>query len=105
MSARAPALVPTLLRFPSGAARRDSWGRLLELSPAMASLSTPFELDKGDGVSLSFELGGETFAEVGAVVSYVERDADGQLLAELRFTDELARRRLSLVLLDILARS
>lgn len=105
MSARAPSLIPVLVRFPGGAARQDAWGRLLTLTAGGASLSTAAPLTKGEELTLSFELGGEQFRAVPAQVSFVEPDVDGQTLAELRFTDELERRRLSTVLLDVLSRS
>lgn len=105
MNARAPSLIPVLVRFPGGAARQDAWGRLLELTAGGASLSTAAPLMKGEDVLLAFELGGEEFRAVPAKVSRTEPDADGQTLAELRFTDELERRRLSTVLLDVISRS
>ena len=105
MNARAPSLIPVLVRFPGGAARQDAWGRLLSLTAGGATLSTAAPLEKAEALTLSFELGGETFRGVPARVSHVEPDVDGQTLAELRFTDELERRRLSTVLLDVLSRS
>lgn len=105
MNARAPSLIPVLVRFPGGAARQDAWGRLLSLTAGGANLSTAADLRKGEDMTLSFELGGEQFRAVPARVSFVEPDVDGQSLAELRFTDELERRRLSKVLLDVLSRS
>lgn len=105
MSARAPSLIPVRLGFPGAAARQDSWGRLLSLTAGGASLSTAAPLVRGEGLSLSFELGGERFRGVAARVSHVETDADGHTLAELRFHDELERRRLAKTLLDVLSRS
>lgn len=104
MSARAPQLIPTLVRFPGGAARQDAWGRLLSLTAGGATLSTAAALARGEEVLLAFELGVERFAGIPARVSHVEPDADGHVVAELRFTDELERRRLSRVLLDVLSR-
>lgn len=105
MSRRAPSLIPALLRFPAGAARQDAWGRLLELTPARAQLVTAAPLARGEALSVAFELGGEELRDLGAELVHVEPDADGHRLAELRWTDELQRRRLSLALLDALARS
>lgn len=104
MKARAPSLLPVLVRFPGGAARQDAWGRLLTLTAGGASLSTAAPLTKGEDVLLAFEFGGEDFRAIPARVSFVEPDADGQTLAELRFTDELERRRLSKVLLEVLSK-
>lgn len=101
---RAPSLIPVLLRFPGSAARQDAWGRLLELTAGGATLSTAAPLARGEALTLSFELGGEELKGVPARAAHVERDADGHVLAELRFTDELERRRLSRLLLDLLAR-
>ncbi len=105
MNARAPSLIPVLVRFPGGAARADAWGRLTSLSAGGAVLSTAARLTRGEELALAFELGGEEFAGLPARVSHVERDADGHILAELRFADELERRRLSKTLLDVLSRS
>lgn len=105
MSARAPSLIPALVRFPGGAARQDAWGRLLELTAGGAVLSTAATLRLGEELTLSFELGGEEFRSVPARVSHVEPDLDGQTWAELRFADELERRRLAKTLLDVLAKS
>jgi hypothetical protein len=104
VSARAPSLIPALIRFPGGAARQDAWGRLLDLSAGGAVLSTAAPLQVGEGLTLSFELGGEDFRAMTARVYHVEPDVDGQPLADLRFTDELDRRRLSKLLLDVLSR-
>lgn len=104
MSARAPMLVPAAFSFPGDAARMDGWGRLLELSPAYAVLSTAAPIPRGETLLLDFELGGEVFRACASRVEHSEADADGQTLAELRWTDELERRRLSRLLLDLLAR-
>jgi hypothetical protein len=47
---------------------------------------------------------GERFDEVRARVSHAEDDADGHRLAELRFLDEVQRRRLAKALTDVLSR-
>ncbi|MDX6768984.1 MAG: PilZ domain-containing protein [Elusimicrobiota bacterium] len=104
MSHRAPGLIPALVRFPGAAARQDAWGRLLELTAGGAVLSTAAPLAKGEDLTLSFELAGEELRAVPAKVLHAEPDADGQTLADLRFTDELSRRELSRRLLDALAR-
>lgn len=105
MSARAPVLIPAAFSFPGDAARQDGWGRLLELSPGRALLSTGTPLARGETLLLDFELAGESFRACASRVEHVEPDADGHRLAELRWTDELERRRLSLALLEALAKS
>ncbi len=103
MTARAPSLIPVLIRFPGGSARQDAWGRLLELTAGGAALATAAPLKPGEPLTLSFDVGGEDFRAMTARVAHVELDTDGQTLADLRFTDELERRRLSRVLLDAVA--
>lgn len=105
MSARAPSLIPVLVRFPGGAARQDTWGRLLDLTAGGAVLSTAAPLKAGEGLTLAFDLPGGDSHAMTARVSHVEQDVDGQTLADLRFSDELERRRLSKALLDILSRA
>jgi len=99
------AFVPVLLGFSPEAARQDAWGRLITLTSGGAELSTVVRLVKGEGVLLSFELGGASFEGVRARVEHAEDDQDGHRLAELRFLDEVQRRSLAKVLTDVLARS
>lgn len=101
---RAAAFLPVLLRFAPAAARQDGWGRLERLTSGGADLSTATRLVAGEGVLLSFELAGERFESLRARVSHAEDDADGHRLAELRFLDELQRRRLAKALTDVLSR-
>jgi len=101
---RAAALLPVLLRFGPAAARQDGWGRLVELTSGGAELSTATRLVAGEVVLLSFELAGDRFEGVHARVAHAEDDADGHRLAELRFTDEVERRRLAKALTDVLSR-
>jgi len=102
---RAATFIPVLLRFPPQAARQESWGRLLELTSGGAELVTAVRLLRGEGVFLSFELGGERFDDVRARVEHAETDQDGHRLAVLRLTDAVQRRRLAKVLLDVISRS
>jgi hypothetical protein len=104
VSARAPVLIPAAFSFPGDAARQDGWGRLLELSPARALLATGMRVSRGETLLLDFELGGETFRATASRVEHVEPDADGHAVAELRWTDELERRRLSVLILDVLSK-
>lgn len=101
---RAASRLPVLLRFAPAAARQDGWGRLVSLTSGGAELSTATRLVVGEDVFLSFELAGDRFEGVRARVAHAEDDADGHRLAELRFTDDLERRRLARALTDILAR-
>jgi hypothetical protein len=101
---RAASFLPVLLRFEPAAARQDGWGRLARLTSGGAELSTSTRLAAGEGVLLSFELAGGRFEDVRARVTHVEDDADGHRLAELRFLDEVERRRLAKALTDVLAR-
>lgn len=101
---QAPFLLPALLRFPGSAARQDSWGRLLALTAGGAALSTAARLSKGEIVLVLFELGGERL-RIAARVHHAYDDADGQRVAELRWSDLVERRRLARALLDVLAKS
>ncbi|MBI4377450.1 MAG: PilZ domain-containing protein [Elusimicrobia bacterium] len=100
-----PASIPALLSFPSEAARQDAWGRLINLWSSGAKLLTQTRLSRGEKLFLSLELGGERFESVPGTVSAVEIDADGYCLAELAFSDALARGRLAKALIGALARS
>jgi hypothetical protein len=102
---RAGTFLPVLLTFPAEAARQDAWGRLTRLTSGGAELSTGARLVRDEGVFLTFELGGERFDAVRARVAHAEDDADGHRLAELRFLDEVERRRLAKALTDVLSRS
>ena len=99
-----PKLIPVLIGFPEEAARQDGWGRLLELSGSGARLDARVELRRDETLSLSFEVGGEVFKGTPARVAYVETDAYGCALAELRFTDEVVKRRLARTILETLSR-
>jgi hypothetical protein len=101
---RSAAMLPVLLRFAPAAARLDGWGRLVRLTSGGAELSTATRLVVGEDLLLSFELAGDRFEEIRARVAHAEDDADGHRLAELRFTDEVQRRRLARALTDLLAR-
>ena len=99
-----PKLIPVLISFPEAAARQDGWGRLVDLSGSGAHLSALLELRRAETVTLSFEVGGEPFHAVSARVTFVEADHDGYSLAELRFTDEVEKRRLARTILETLSR-
>jgi PilZ domain len=101
---RAASLLPVLLRFEPAAARQDGWGRLVGLTSGGADLSTAARLVVGEEVLLSFELGVERFEDVRARVAHAEDDSEGHRLAELRFIDEVQRRRLAQSLTDVLSR-
>lgn len=96
--------MPALLRFPGSSARQDSWGRLLKITAGGCELSTAARFAAGEIVLVQFELGGESLLMPGRVF-YARDDDDGHRLAELRWNDMTARRRLARVLLDVLARA
>lgn len=102
--ARSSVFTPVLLRFPGEVAREDGWGRLLELRASSAKLSTQTPLDRGESLRLDFEVNGERFPDLRARVECVERDEDGFLRADLRFEDEVEKRRLARTLADLLSR-
>jgi hypothetical protein len=105
MSAKtAPRLIPARLDFGAEDGRAESWGKLMSLTPAGAQLTTLARLTRGQTVILAFEVNGEPFSELHARVMAADEDADGFCAAELDFTDILARRRLSTILLDALSR-
>ena len=101
---RSAAMLPVLLRFAPAAARLDGWGRLVTLTSGGAELSTATRLVVGEELLLTFELGMDRFQEIRARVAHAEDDSEGHRLAELRFTDEVQRRRLAQALTDVLSR-
>lgn len=104
MTRAAATVLPAHLRFPGGAARQDSWGRLLAVTAGGARLVTASRLAKGESVLVGFELGGERLLLPGRVHDAAPDD-DGHCVAELRWTDMVERKRLARVLADVLARS
>lgn len=102
--ARSATLVPALIRFPGELAREEGWGRLLELAASAAKLSTQTPLHPLENILLSFEVYGERFQDLRARVEHSETDEDGFCRAELRFQDEVEKRRLARVLTDLLSR-
>ncbi|MDD5656393.1 MAG: hypothetical protein PHF00_03965 [Elusimicrobia bacterium] len=105
MSAKSAVFLPVLLRFPGLLAREDGWGRLLELAASAAVLASQSPVKAGDKILLCFEVHGEKFEDLRAVVEHAVFDEDGFCRAELRFNDEVHKRRLARVLLDVIARS
>ncbi|MBI5211693.1 MAG: hypothetical protein HY927_17120 [Elusimicrobia bacterium] len=100
---RSPNPVPAVLSFPEEAARRDCWGKLAELAPSGAKLSTRFVIERGALLFVSLRLGHEDFERIAASVTKVATDREGYRVADLAFTDEIQKRRLAKALLDILA--
>ena len=101
---RSASLVPVRIRFPGEFARQETWGRLLELSASAAVLSTQTPLKALERILLGFEVNGELFRNLPARVDHAEADEDGFCRAELRFQDEVEKRRLARVLADLLSR-
>ncbi|MBI5883524.1 MAG: PilZ domain-containing protein [Elusimicrobia bacterium] len=96
-------LVPAMVSFAETASRQDCWGMLDALAPGGAMLSTRFKVERGERLFLTMRLGEEEFSRIAALAAAVRTDRDGYRLAELRFTDEVQKRRLAKVLLDLLA--
>lgn len=94
--------VPVLMDFSEAQARKTSWGRLLELSATGARLLTRAALRPGDSLSLRFDLLQEVFEGLEAEVARAAPDMDGYTVAELRFPDPEARRRLGRTLSRLL---
>lgn len=97
-------LVAVVIGFSEADARESGWGRFGELSAADARLTTTSELKRHDRLFLTFEAAGEKFKSLPALVTHAEIDGEGSVSAEIRFTDEVEKRRLSRTLLDILSR-
>lgn len=95
--------VPVVVSFAESASRQDCWGRLSELTPATAVLSTRFSVARGERLFLTMKVAGSEFRQVPALAARVATDRDGYTLAELKITDEVQKRRLARVLLDLLA--
>jgi len=105
MRVSAARFIPASVRFPESEARQDAWGRILELQSNRARFLTRTRLEKGDRLSLSFDLPGEPMKDISAEVSAGERDEDGYYLCVLLFSDSADRVRLGRVLQKILVRS
>lgn len=101
MSAR---LIPVELSFSGEKAQACGWGRFLELSAGGAIVTTRSGLNRHDSIYLTFEVSGEKFKAMPAVVTHEELDDDGYVRAEIRFTDEVEKRRLARTLLEVLSR-
>ncbi len=99
-----PVRLPVVIRFPETASRQDSWGRLEKLSGSDAVLDTRTELRPGDRIFLDFDLAAERFEGVPGEVRHAELDSDRYCQAEIRFTDEVLKRRLGAALLELLSR-
>lgn len=100
---RSPKPVPAMLSFPEEEARHDCWGKLTELAPSGAKLSTRFVVERGARLFVSLRLGHEDFERIAASVAKVAVDREGYRVADLSFTDAIQKRRLAKALLDILA--
>ncbi len=102
--ARAAVFTPVLIAFPGELAREEGWGRFLELCASSAKLSTQTPLKLSERVLLGFEFNGERFSELRAEVEHLDKDADGFVVADIRFEDEVEKRRLARTLADLLSR-
>ncbi|OGR82625.1 MAG: hypothetical protein A3J74_06615 [Elusimicrobia bacterium RIFCSPHIGHO2_02_FULL_57_9] len=104
MTASSARAVPVALCFPAPAGRLDAWGRFMELFASGGKVASLALLERGEKLALSFEVGDEAFKALSAEIIDARQDADGYYWAELRFLDEVEKRRLSRALLDILSR-
>lgn len=100
MDRRSALALPVALRREGG----EAWGHLVSVTAGGARLVTLTELSRGEGLWASFELAGERFKDLAAVVDDARPDAEGYCAADLRWTDPVERRRLAKALLDALAR-
>jgi len=105
MSVRSSVFLPVLLRFPDPLAREDGWGRFVELAASAAVVCSQAPMKTGEKVLLCFEVHGESFRDLRASVEHSVSDDDGFCRAEVRFADEVEKRRLARVLTDVIARS
>ncbi len=105
MIRRSSKTLPVRFDFPPQEDRQEGWGRFLELGAGGARLLSRFRLGDGDSLRLDFELSGETFNGLAAQVRRAWKDEDGYFVAELRFKDEVGKKRLERVLREFLARS
>ncbi len=97
-------MIPVLIRYGEDASRLDGWGRLVELSSSGARLSTRSEILRRERIFLSFEVSGEKFTGFSARADHVDIDTDGYFLADLTLEDEVLKRRLARVLIDLISR-
>ena len=104
MTAKSSSLIAVVISFSEGSVQESGWGRFLELAGTGARLTTRSELKRHETVFLTFEAAGEKFKGLPALVTHAEIDGEGSVLAEICFTDEVEKRRLSKTLLDALSR-
>ena len=104
MGIRASFSLPVLISYPENEARSGVWGRILEISPKRASVSTLAAAGKKSQLLLSFEFSSEKFENIRARVTDVEKDDEGFFLLQVEFTNEIQRRLLGRRILDTLSR-
>lgn len=93
-----PKPVPVVLSFPEEAARQDAWGRLRALAGIEACVETRAKIAKGERLFLSFDLpGGDNFKDIPARARKVGVDADGYLVVQVDFLDEVHKKKLGRV--------
>ncbi len=85
MKVDASRFVPVLIRFTDDSSRAETWGRLLSLSPEGGRLVCQAPIPDGAVLSLEFEVFGDPFVGIEAVVSQSETDPDGYTLGSLTF--------------------
>jgi len=77
--------IPVGVAFGGDPSRAEIWGRLLSLSPDGATLVSHAPVPDGALLLLQFEIFGDAFHGVEALVTGVETDADGYAKASLQF--------------------
>lgn len=105
MRVSASRFIPVMLVFAESEARADAWGRFLELQANRARLMTRVRLEKGDRMSLSFELPGEAFEGIAAEILRSDLDDDGYYVCVAHFPRKDDRVRLGRRLQRLLAAS
>ncbi|MCX5786591.1 MAG: hypothetical protein NTX59_12995 [Elusimicrobia bacterium] len=76
-----PVLIKTSLDLP------PLWGRLVRLWPEGAELISKFEIKKGRITALCFELGGNEYEDIRALVTETAKETSGYFVYKLAFKD------------------
>jgi len=77
--------IPVLIQFGDDPTRVETWGRLLSLAPEGARLICRAPLVDGALLLLEFEVFGDPFNRIEAIVSGAKLDPDGYTTATLGF--------------------
>jgi len=77
--------VPVLVRFADDPSRAETWGRLLSLNPDGARLILRAPIPVGGLLLLDFDVFGDPFSGVEALISDPSLDEDGYTVAGVSF--------------------